>query len=62
MKVKLITQHFLLRIIDIELFGGQVLLEPFKILGRGRSISTNITIISKITAFNKNADKYVVEL
>ncbi len=62
MRVDIITQPFLLRLCDIDIFEGSVLLDCFKILHRGRSISTNIIAISKITGICKEDNEYVVEL
>ncbi len=62
MKVDIITKPFLLHIGDIDLFGGKGLLDPFTTLHRGRSISTNVIAISRITAICGEDNEYVVEL
>ncbi len=62
MKVDIITQPFLLHVGDIDLFEGKVLLDSFTTLHRGRSISTNVIAISRITGICKEDNEYVVEL
>lgn len=60
MKTNLITQSFLVHIADIALFKGNPLWN-FTVISCGRSISTNIIVVSRITALGKD-NEYVVEL
>ena len=62
MKVDLITQPFLVHVADIALFKGKMLLDSFTVIGRGRSISTNIIVVSRIITLDKDDQKYWVEL
>jgi hypothetical protein len=62
MKVDIITQPFLLHIGDVNLFTNKLMLSSFTVLGRGVSILYNVIAISRITAFYKEANEYMVEL